>query len=293
MNLQRLAPSFVFVLGCFFISCDSQYIPPGVEPTEAKPPNQPVPIPIPIAIDLPTEEFRSSSQAKSEIESEPVDLERKPESRAKEPVAMGDTLPEGKILNSEYTVLLQKNEKITSCSLQHAVMLQNLCFVASGSDDWNNACKTFDGKDGDSHKVTVTGSGLFNYQDIFNLALWNIQYSFKDAETSNQIKLTSGTDWKRKKLDLLVEIFLKFCDNDYVKKEYVYVMRELGLIYQNSIPGAKNSEEKWEKVSKMLEKCKGSNVKEGKFEAVGFIVSFSIYECINVCFIICTNYFDL
>jgi hypothetical protein len=91
MNLQRLPLSFVFVLACFFISCDSQYIPPGVEPKEAKPPNQPVPI----AVDLPPEDLSSSSQAKSEYESEPVDLEVKPESRAKEPVAMGDTLPEG------------------------------------------------------------------------------------------------------------------------------------------------------------------------------------------------------
>jgi hypothetical protein len=77
-------------------------------------------------------------------------------------------------------------------------------------------------------------------------------------------------------LDLLVEIFLKFCDEDYVKKEYVYVMRELGLIYQNSIPEAQNSEDKWKKVSEMLETCKGSNVKEGKFEPVGFIVSLSL-----------------
>jgi len=133
----------------------------------------------------------------------------------------------------------------------------------------------------ESYKVSV---GPFVYSDLFSMSVWNLQYNFKGNKTSASPPLSSSIGYKREVLTVLAEIFTKFCPEHFVNAGFVRVLKEVALIYQNSIGTTfpnNNGKDKWAKVLANLNTCK-SKVSTPQFLALGFIVSYPLFVTGNM-----------
>ena len=139
-------------------------------------------------------------------------------------------------------------------------------FPDAGQEDFNKACSVLKNKEPKSYQVNVHE---FDFPDIFKLSLWNIQYDFQKNGTNNKVPLQEDSKWKRNVLEVIVDIFKSFCSHEMVNHNYTVVLRELGLIYQNSVPSPSKTDggDKWKKIEEVLKKCH-KTVKEGDFKSM-------------------------
>jgi hypothetical protein len=78
------------------------------------------------------------------------------------------------------------------------------------------------------------GSPL-SVHDALKMARLNIKHDFREGQDSSRVPLKEGLEWRRNITELVVLIFKKTCPKKYVPDAFVNVIRELSLVYHNSL----------------------------------------------------------
>lgn len=120
-------------------------------------------------------------------------------------------------------------------------------------------CKALKASDAEM-KINITQP--YNYEQMLKLLAWTTKH---DLRLGKKLKFGGDLEWKHEIVDLLATIFKKGCTTITVPESYTNIMKEIVMIYYNSltppkggkppvIPG-KSGKEAWKKILEKLKKC--------------------------------------
>lgn len=110
-----------------------------------------------------------------------------------------------------------------------------------------------------------------SYHDATTLTFLN-----KGRILSDQpLEFPQDIQWKRDLVNVMYDIFMAACPDQYVSHDYVKIMRELIMIYLNSVePRAPVNAEVWQAIQQSLAECKANKRSPYKFTSAGLEVKF-------------------
>ncbi|ODM95087.1 hypothetical protein Ocin01_11594 [Orchesella cincta] len=138
------------------------------------------------------------------------------------------------------------------------------------------ACEAMSASDPELYKLNLTRP--FSYQDVTKLAFLNkgLQLSTRMIEFPDDIA------WKRKLVNIMFSIWFNYCPDTYINHNYMKIMRELIMIYINSLEvRSTESVEVWEALTKSLQHCQQSEATVYNFTHIAYMVNGIVVDVPN------------